>query len=191
MHGQENTTECRISVVCMCVEKCTKSIMHVHIKFQSRIHKTNHWQRVMRKGKDWPQSNKCIRTSHPLVEPRPCDKTEELLVTQFAMQVCGCSRKCSAQFSDLCLRYASSVLRSQSWWAWHGPPWTAYRFNTCQPQCNVVESRHLEKGRQKNYTTFHHAGKTVCGKTFHFLHTVGRKRMYHPGADPEPPIGGS
>lgn len=33
------------------------------------------------------------------VELRPCDRTEELLVAQFAREGCGCSRKCSAQFS--------------------------------------------------------------------------------------------
>ena len=29
------------------------------------------------------------------VELRPCDRTEELLVAQFAREGCGCSRKCS------------------------------------------------------------------------------------------------
>jgi len=43
----------------------------------------------------------------------------------------------------------------------------------------VVESHHLERERQKKYTTFHHTGKIVCGKTFRFLHTVGRKRVYN------------
>lgn len=43
----------------------------------------------------------------------------------------------------------------------------------------VVESHHLERERQKKYTTFHHTGKIVCGKTFQFSHTVGRKRVYN------------
>lgn len=28
------------------------------------------------------------------VELRPCDRTEELLVAQFAMEGCGCNKKC-------------------------------------------------------------------------------------------------
>ena len=50
------------------------------------------------------------------VELRPCEKTEELLVDQFVREGCGCSRKCSAQFSinhirdvrDECYRYQLS-----------------------------------------------------------------------------------
>ena len=38
------------------------------------------------------------------VELRPCDKTEEQLVTQFATEGCRCSRKCSAQLSALYIR---------------------------------------------------------------------------------------
>ena len=41
----------------------------------------------------------------------------------------------------------------------------------------VVESRHLNKERQRVYTTFYHAGKVVCGKTSRFLHTIGSKRL--------------
>ena len=85
----------------------------------------------------------------------------------------------SSLLSFLYPRYASSMLWSRSWWAWHCPPWTADGFNQCQSQRSRVESGHLEKGRYKNYTTFHHAGKIVCGKTFRFLHTVGKKRMYN------------
>ena len=43
----------------------------------------------------------------------------------------------------------------------------------------VAKSHQLERERQKKYTTFHHAGKIVCGKTFWFLHTVGRQRVYN------------
>ena len=39
------------------------------------------------------------------------------------------------------------------------------------------ESRHLEKKRERAYTTYYHAGKIVCAKTFRFLHTVGKKRL--------------
>ena len=41
----------------------------------------------------------------------------------------------------------------------------------------VVESGHLGSERKKAYRTFHHTGKTVCGKTFQFLHTIGSKRL--------------
>ena len=41
----------------------------------------------------------------------------------------------------------------------------------------AVESRHAEKQRQRVHTTFSHAGKGVCIKTFRFLHTVGEKRL--------------
>ena len=41
----------------------------------------------------------------------------------------------------------------------------------------AVESRHAEKERQRVHTTFSHAGKGVCVKTFRFLHTVGEKRL--------------
>lgn len=41
----------------------------------------------------------------------------------------------------------------------------------------VQESRHLEKERERTYSTYNHAGKPVCAKTFLFLHTVGKKRL--------------
>ena len=41
----------------------------------------------------------------------------------------------------------------------------------------VQESRHLEKERERTYSTYNHADKPVCAKTFLFLHTVGKKRL--------------
>ena len=72
---------------------------------------------------------------------------------------------------------SSPVLWTQTWWAGYGPPWTANGFLQWQRPCC---SRVPPPGeRQKKYTTFHHTGKIVCGKTFRFLHTVGRKRVYN------------
>ena len=33
------------------------------------------------------------------IELRPCDRTEDLMVAQFATKGCGCRRKCLAQFT--------------------------------------------------------------------------------------------
>ena len=41
----------------------------------------------------------------------------------------------------------------------------------------VRDSRHLEKERERAYTSYYHAGKIVCAKTFLFLHTIGKRRL--------------
>ena len=59
-----------------------------------------------------------LRARDIQVELRPCDSTEEQLVTLFALVGCGCNRKCSAQFSaDYVrdIRVMSSVMVSLTW----------------------------------------------------------------------------
>ena len=113
------------------------------------------------------------------VELRPCDRTEELLVAQFAMEGCGCNNKCSAQFSMVYIR----DMRAQCYDLSHGELDLVILgqlvASTNVSDKVVAESGHLEKERQRQYTTFHHAGKIVCKKTFRFLHTVGKKRLYN------------
>ena len=111
------------------------------------------------------------------LELRPCDAMEEQLVTQFAMAGCGCNKKCSSQFSadyfhdmraqcyDLSHSELDMILLGQ------------LLASTNSSNRVVVTSGHLERDRKKQYTTYHHAGKAVCGKTFRFLHTVGNKRL--------------
>ena len=110
---------------------------------------------------------------------RPCVTTEELLVAQFAEEECGCSRKSSAQFS---INHLHDT-RAQCYELSHDEL-DMVLLGQLMASCNdsdhtAVESRHQKRERQKKYTTFHHAGKIVCGKTFRFLHVVGEKRVYN------------
>lgn len=102
---------------------------------------------------------------------------EEELVAQFASAGYGCSKKCSHQFSlayirnmraqcnDLAHNELDMVLLGQ----------LVAATNTSEKV--VVESGHLERKRQKAYSTFYHASKGVREKTFRFLHTIGNKRL--------------
>ena len=111
------------------------------------------------------------------VQLRPCDQMEEELVAQFASTGCGCSKECSHQFP---LDYIRDM-RAQCYNLTHTEldmvilGQLAAGTNTSVKV--VVESGHLERKRHKPYTTFHHAGKAVCGKTFRFLHIIGNKRL--------------
>ena len=111
------------------------------------------------------------------LELRPCDAIEEQLVTQFAMAGCGCNKKCSSQFSADYFR----DMRAQCYDLSHSDLDMVLLgqllASTNSSDSVVVTSGHLEQERKKNYTTYHHAGKVVCGKTFRFLHTVGNKRL--------------
>ena len=108
---------------------------------------------------------------------RPCDTEEEEMVAQFASAGCGCSKKCSSQFS---VDYVRDI-RAQCYDLTHSEldmvllGQLMASTNTIEKV--VVESGHLEAERKRAYTTFYHAGKVVCGKTFRFLHTVGSKRL--------------
>ena len=108
---------------------------------------------------------------------RPCDTEEEEMVAQFASAGCGCSKKCSSQFSvdyvrDIRAQYYD-LTRSELDMVLLGQ----LMASTNTSEKVVVESGHLEAERKRAYTTFYHAGKVVCGKTFRFLHTVGSKRL--------------
>ena len=108
---------------------------------------------------------------------RPCDLDEEKLVSQFCSTGCGCRRKCSCQFSlDHIRNYRSEcfdLTRGHLDMAILGQ--LAAFVNTSDKV--VVESRHSPKEREKAHTTFYHAGKIVCAKTYRFLHTIGNKRL--------------
>ena len=87
-----------------------------------------------------------------------------------ALMGCGCVKKCSDQFPppsyiwDMRAQYYDvSVTMSWTWF---------YLTNSSD---KVVKCR----ARQRQYTTFHHASKIVCGTTFRFLHTGGSKRLTH------------
>ena len=175
----------------MCVLKIVQSIVHVHTHKISDQDTQN--EPLAESESESDEEGEGLTTEQLVqealqnlpsasdiqVELRLRDKTEEQLVTQFAVERCRCSRKCSAQFSALYIR----DMRAQCYDLSHGEldmVLLGQLMGSTNVSHNVVvESGHLEKGRQKNYTTFHHAGKIVCGKTFRFLHTVGRKRMYH------------
>ena len=111
------------------------------------------------------------------VQLRPYDTTEDVMVAQFASAGCGCSKKCSSQFS---LEYIRDM-RAQCYDLTHTELDMALLgqlvASTNTSGTVVVESGHLGKERQRVYTTFYHAGKVVCGKTFRFLHTIGSKRL--------------
>ena len=108
---------------------------------------------------------------------RPCDEEEERLVMQFAAAGCSCAKKCSFQFSsqyihdmrnhcfDLSHNELDMVILGQ----------LAASTNTSDGV--VVSSRHHQKDRERVYTTYYHAGRVVCAKTFRFLHTIGIKRL--------------
>ena len=108
---------------------------------------------------------------------RPCDTEEEEMVAQFASAGCGCSKKCSSQFS---VDYVPDI-RAQCYDLTHSELDMVLlgqlMASTNTSEKVVVESGHLEAERKRAYTTFYHAGKVVCGKTFRFLHTVGSKRL--------------
>ena len=98
------------------------------------------------------------------VQVRPCDKTEDEVVAQFASAGCGCSKKCSSQFS---LDYIRDM-RSQCYDLTH-TELNMVLLGQLVASTNtsgkvVVESGHLGKERQRVYTIFYHAGKVVCGK---------------------------
>ena len=113
------------------------------------------------------------------VQLRPCDTTEDVMVAQFASAGCGCSKKCSSQFSVEYIR----DMRAQCYDLTHTKLDMALLgqlvASTNTSGTVVVESGHLGKERQRVYTTFYHAGKVVCGKKFRFLHTIGSKRLKH------------
>ena len=108
-------------------------------------------------------------------------QTKEQLVTQFASVGCGCSRKCSAQFSLNYIRdlqkQCYNLIRGELDMVILGQ----LLASTNASDKVVIESEHLEQERQKRHTTFHHAGKIVCQKTFKLLHTVGSKRLKNLG----------
>ena len=108
---------------------------------------------------------------------RPCDTEEEEMVAQFASAGCGCSKKCSSQFS---VNYVRDI-RAQCYDLTHSELDMVLlgqlMASTNTSEKVVVDSGHLEVERKRCYTTFYHAGKVVCGKTFRFLHTVGSKRL--------------
>ena len=111
------------------------------------------------------------------VQFRPCDTTEDVMVAQFVSAGCGCSKKCSSQFS---LEYIRDM-RAQCYDLTH-TELDMVLLGQLVASTNtsgkvVVESGHLGKERQRAYTIFYHAGKVVCGKTFRFLHTIGSKRL--------------
>ena len=99
------------------------------------------------------------------------------MVARFASAGCGCSKKCSSQFS---VNYVRDI-RAQCYDLTHSELDMVLlgqlMASTNTSQKVVVESGHLEAERKRSYTTFYHAGKVVCGKTFSFLHTVGSKRL--------------
>ena len=111
------------------------------------------------------------------VELRPCDTTEEGLLATFTSVGCGCSKKCSSQFS---LSYIRDM-RAQCYELSHNELDLVLLgqlvASTNTSEMVVVDSGHLGKERKKAYRTFHHAGKIVCGKTLRFLHTIGSKRL--------------
>ena len=108
---------------------------------------------------------------------RPCDAMEEQLVTRFAIKGCGCKKKCSSQF---CADHFRDM-RAQCYELSHseldmvllGQPVAS----TNSSDGVVIMSGRLKQEKRKQYTIYHHAGKTVCGKTFQFPHTVGKKRL--------------
>ena len=112
-----------------------------------------------------------------VVEPRPCDVDEEQVVAQFTTTGCQCNKKCSTQFSSQYILEARAHCFDLS----HGEldmVILGQLFASTNKSVSVaVESRHTEKERQKGHTTYYHAGKAVCIKTFRFLHTVGEKRL--------------
>ena len=111
------------------------------------------------------------------VEPSACDTNEDELVTNFVATGCSCTKRCSSQFSKdhiqsmraNCLQLSHNeldmVLLGQ----------LVASTNTSDKV--VTESRHTNKERKRGYTTYYHAGKVMCTKTFIFLHTVGKKRL--------------
>ena len=111
------------------------------------------------------------------LEMRPCDAMEEQLVTRFAIEGCGCKKKCSSQFSADHFR----DMRAQCYELSHSELDMVLLgqlvASTNSSDGVVTMSGHLKQERRKQYTIYHHAGKTVCGKTFRFLHTVGKKRL--------------
>ena len=111
------------------------------------------------------------------VELRLCESIEEGLLATFASVGCGCSKKCSSQFS---LSYIRDM-RAQCYDLSHNELDLILLgqlvASTNTSEVVVVESGHLGKERKKAYQSYHHAGKIVCGNTFRFLHTIGRKRL--------------
>lgn len=111
------------------------------------------------------------------VEMRPTDLEEEQMVTQFSTLGCGCHRKCSSQFSPQHIQ----DMRAQCFELTHTEldmVILGQLVASTNTSTDVsVESRHLKKERMRGYSTFHHSGKVVCGKTFRFLHTIGSKRL--------------
>ena len=109
---------------------------------------------------------------------RPCDTEEEEMVPQFASAGCGCSKKCSSQFS---VDYVRDI-RAQCYDLTHSELDMVLlgqlMASTNTSEKVVVESGHLEAERKRAYTTFYHAGKVVCGKTFR-IHGNTHKRPKH------------
>ena len=121
--------------------------------------------------------NNLSSASDVRVELRPCDSVEEGLLATFTAVGCGCSKKCSSQYS---LSYIRDM-RAQCYDLSHSEldlvllgQLVAFT-NTSEKV--VIESGHLGKERKKAYRSYHHAGKIVCEKTFRFLHTIGSNRL--------------
>ena len=111
------------------------------------------------------------------IEPGPCDRNEEEVIAQFVATGCSCAKRCSSQFSKECIKsvraYCFDLSHNELDMVLLGQLIT-----TTNTSSQVVrESHHLEKERKRAYTTYYHAGKVVCAKTFLVLHTVGRKRL--------------
>ena len=99
---------------------------------------------------------------------RPCDTNEEELVAEFVSTGCSCSKQCSSQFSSGYIQdmraHCLELSRNELDMVLLGQ--LIASTNTSNKVAK--ESRHLEKERERAYTTYYHAGKVVCAKTFAF-----------------------
>ena len=118
-------------------------------------------------------------TSNVAVELRSIDIEEEEEVELFISTGCSCSTNCSSQFSCEYIREMRSscfsLTRNELDMAILGQLMASS--NTSDTV--EVSSGHLQKGRERPHTTNYHCGKKVCHKTYCFLHTVGKKRLYN------------
>ena len=108
------------------------------------------------------------------VQLRPCDQMEEELVAQFASAGCGCSKKCSHQFS---LGYIRDM-RAQCYDLTHSLTHNELDMvilGQLAAATNTSE-KVTWKGKDINPIQLsNHAGKAVCGKTF-WLSTHNREQ---------------
>ena len=105
------------------------------------------------------------------------DTQESQLISTFMSFGCGCSKRCSSQFSTehvISVRASCAELsNSELDMAILGQLMASV--NTSQAVSTA--GRHKEDERKKAYTSFSHQGKPVCTRMFNFLHDVGSKRL--------------